>query len=118
MGVQDAADIRMVGVHRGVHGDHGALDRRQVALKQRPIQPYPHHHGGWVVAQGGARGEIHLLGPWDANTDIAVPVRGDRAAGDHPLSDVGNLAGQLRVHDEPSPGSNTPDTCSHGARHR
>jgi hypothetical protein len=53
MGVQHAADIGMVGVHRGVHGDHGALDGRQVTLQQRPIQPNPYDHGGRMVSQEG-----------------------------------------------------------------
>ena len=34
---------------------------------------------------------------------VAVPVRGDRAAGHHPRRDTGNLISQVLVHAPPSP---------------
>ena len=60
-----------------------------------------------MTVQGGASGEVHLLRPWDPHADVAVPIRRDRSAGHHTLSDVGYLSGQSLVHDEPPPGKRT-----------
>jgi hypothetical protein len=49
--VQDTADLGTIGVHGGVHGDDGALDRRQVTLQQGAVQPDPDDGGGRVAAQ-------------------------------------------------------------------
>ena len=54
-----------------------------------------------MAAQRGPGGEIHLPRPRDPDADVAVPVRGDRPAGDHPLSDISDLTGQVLVHDLP-----------------
>ena len=40
--MHDAADIGVIGVHGRMHGDHGALNGRQVALEQGPVQPHAH----------------------------------------------------------------------------
>ncbi len=98
MGVHHTADVWVVGVHGCVHGDHGALDRRQVTFQERPVQSYPHDCGDRMIAQGRARGEVHLLGPGHPHADVAVSVRGDGPAGNHTLGNVNNLTGQVLVH--------------------
>ena len=38
MRVDDAADLGMILVEGGVHGHHGTLDGRQLALEERPVE--------------------------------------------------------------------------------
>jgi hypothetical protein len=51
MCMNDAADIGVVDVQGGVHVDHGALYRRQLALQQRSVKPHPDYCRSRVVPQ-------------------------------------------------------------------
>ena len=104
VGVQDAANLRMVGVHGRVHGDHRALDRRQFTFQQRSIQPDPDHRSGRVVTQRRACREVHLRRSGDAQADVPVPVRRDRPAGHDPLGGIDDVVDQVLVHDVPHRG--------------
>src|SRR5450759_308170 len=103
MGVQDAADIGVVRVHRGVHGDHSTLDGRQVTLQKGSVQPDPHHRGRSVVSERRARSEVHLLRPWDPKAHVSMSVGGDCSACHHPLGDIYHLIDQVLVHYTPEP---------------
>ncbi len=102
--MQDAADLRVVGVHGRVHGDHGALDGRQLTFQQCSVQPDPYHRSGRVVTQRGARGEVHLGCSGDAQADVSVPVGRDRPAGHDPLGGVYDVVDRALVHDVPHRG--------------
>ena len=68
-----------------------------------PAQPWYLDGGHGVVTQRGTRGEVHFLRPGNPDTDVAVPVRRDRPAGDHPRRDAGYLISQILVHAHPFP---------------
>jgi len=101
--VQHAAHIGAVGVHRRVHGDHRALDRRQVTFQQDPVEAYPHYCGRGMVPQGRTRRKVHLLGSGHPEAHVAVAIRGDRPAGHHPLGHIDHLVDQVLVHQPPIP---------------
>jgi len=83
-------------------GDHRALDGRQLALAKGAVQPQAHDRGRRVVAERRAAREVDLFRPRHPQADLAMPVRGDRAAGDYALRDLDYLVDQLGVHDSPN----------------
>jgi hypothetical protein len=88
----------VIGVHGRVHGHHGALDRRELALQQDPVEPDADDGRRRMVAQRRAAGEVHLLGTRHAHAYVAVPVGGNRAAGHDAPGDVDHLVGQVLIH--------------------
>jgi hypothetical protein len=98
VGVQHAPDVRVVGVHRGVHRDRRALDGGEVTLDQGAVQPEAHHRRARVVAQRGPGGVVELIAPWDPDAHVAVIVGSDRPAGRHTRPRVEQLIHQILVH--------------------
>jgi hypothetical protein len=48
-----------------------------------------------MVSERRARGELHLFRSWDPKAHVPMSVRGDRAAGHHPLCGIDHLVDQI-----------------------
>jgi len=96
--VHDAPDVGAVRIQRGVHRDDGALDGRELALSQGPVQSDPDHAGGRQSAQRWRGGEVHLIRIGHANAHVAVSVGGDRPAGDHLRGGIDDLVDEGLIH--------------------
>ncbi len=93
-----ATDVGLVGIHRGVHIDDGALNWRQLALAEDPVEADPDDRFGGMVAKRRAAGEVHLVFPRHSQADVPVRVRRDRPACDDAPGDLDDLVDHFAVH--------------------